>query len=171
MVSNMTLKERIIDKKLIKKLVCATFAVFVVYNIIWGIGAFRIYHEIKRMTPINSEIAYDYIDSDRYCYHICFPTYLYWNGNLAISCPSANNEDRWELGDGLIIWLKPFSGEVREVGLIHYDGNAMYQIYLKDSKSARYTDQQKYVDSAKEDIKVMFDKAQGMWSLTMPYAN
>ena len=52
MVSNMTLKERIMNKDLIKKLICSALAIFAVYNIIWEIGAFRIYHEIKQITPI-----------------------------------------------------------------------------------------------------------------------
>lgn len=75
------------------------------------------------------------------------------------------------MGDGLIIWLNPFSGSVKEVGMIHYEGNNMNQIYLEDSKTARFPDQQKYVDLCEEEIEVLFSKAQDLWLLSMPYAN
>ena len=69
----------------------------------------------------------------------------------------------------IIIWMKLFYQGVKEVGVILVEGEMQPQVYLTDSKTARYPDDQIYVDNHQAEINVLFEKAEKMWGLEMPW--
>lgn len=52
---------------------------------------------------------------------------------------------------GMIIWLEHFTGDIREIGVILTLNGESRQIYLTDSKTARYENDQPFVD-ANQDV-------------------
>lgn len=136
-------------------------------NIIWYIGAFRPYYmwqkEMKQQPEYKDGLI---LDEDGYTYGVHFPTYLYWmDGNLSIASPLEPIEEMedgkksYATSSGLIIWTKYFSGEVDEVGVLLLQDGVLYQIYLVDNETARYSDEQEIVDKEQEEINKLFEKA------------
>lgn len=113
------------------------------------------------------------VDDDGYTYAIKMPTFLYWgDGNLAIGGslePTGKDEATgktiYKSGDGLIIWLDHWNQGIREVGVILNNR----QIYLVDSSTARYADDQPFVDKYQDEIDMLFEKAERVWKLDMPW--
>ncbi|MCR5144247.1 MAG: hypothetical protein K6B67_02930 [Lachnospiraceae bacterium] len=162
-----------------KKIVFGVFIVFIFYLLVWGIG------ELKQFVGFKYDLVKSggnwnmYVDDDGYGYSVAMPYFLeFKGGNLSIS-PSLdmNNNDDID-GDtmkelypesALIIWLKPFNGEINELGVIITEGNMQRQVYLTDSKNATYPDDQEYVERHQDEINILFGKAEKMWDLKMPW--
>ena len=72
---------------------------------------------------------------------------------------------------GMYMKMKPFYQGIDEVGVILVEGDMQRQVYLTDSKTARYSDDQEYVDRHQEDIRILFEKTEAMWDLEMPWGN
>lgn len=69
----------------------------------------------------------------------------------------------------LIIWMKHFHKGIRELGVILVQDGVSRQIYLEDNRTARYKDDQPYVDAGQEEIDKLFRKAEQEWKLEMPW--
>lgn len=170
------------DKKKRKKIFIYFFVMLLLLiNIVWYAGMFRPYFLLqnKMKNHPNYIGSGEIYDEDGYTYAVHYPTYLYWkDGNLSISPPFVEN-DKVQVEDGktayaagggdIIIWLNHFTGDVKEIGLILNINDETRYIYLIDSKTAKYEDDQILVDESQEIIKVLFEKVEDAWDLEMPW--
>lgn len=168
------------DKK--KKIIIGIFiTIFLLVNLVWYAGMLRPYLLLKKQMEHHPHYigSGEIVDEDGYTYAIHYPTYLYFkDGNLSISAPLAvNSEIQSEDGKttytanagDIIIWLNRFTGDVREIGVeLNANGDAR-DIYLVDSGTARYEEDQIYVDESQEIIKTLFEKTEEAWNLEMPW--
>ncbi|MBE5969275.1 MAG: hypothetical protein E7242_03480 [Lachnospiraceae bacterium] len=107
---------------------------------------------------------------------MAYPTYLRWcDGNLSIAAPL---EEKEVLDDGqtlyvannsLLIWLNDFDGTIRDIGVTVELDDRMYDVYIENSTTARYPDEQWIVDESQEAINMLFNKAEEAWGLEMPW--
>lgn len=120
------------------------------------------------------------VDDDGYCYDVHYPFYLNWeSGNLSISQPldkvgevsESDGQSLYVSSSNMIIWMKPFYRGVDEIGVILVQGDKSRQIYLLDNETARYSDDQPYVDAGKDEINRLFRKAEEEWNIKMPWKN
>ncbi|SEF66325.1 hypothetical protein [Lachnospira multipara] len=168
-------------------ILCFTFLFLIlsVMSIAWYYGKYKPFHKYyvlmekspyftgTKGQPYNKDNAV--WDGEKYTLSVCMPAYLLWaDGNLAISSPmelvgpDPENPGKmmYVMGDhGLIIWLEDFTGNIKELGVI-LDGR---QIYLEDSRTARYEEYQPYVDENTDKIDILFRKAEDLWGLEMPW--
>lgn len=164
-----------------KNVIISCIIFFLAYNIVWYIGAFHQYfmwHLDMVQQPDNREG--DIVDKEGYCLALHYPIYLDWkSGNLSVSSPleefgevhESDGKSLYVSSSGLIIWLKHFSQGIKEIGVrLEQEGVTRY-IYLVDSETARYADDQPYVDAGKEEIEKLFRKAEEQWNLEMPWKN
>ena len=164
-----------------KNIIISCIIIFIAYNVVWYIGMFHQYfmwHLDMIQQPDNSDG--DIIDKEGYCRALHYPIYLDWkSGNLSVSSPleefdkvpQNDGKTLYVSSSGLIIWLKHFSQGIKEIGVrLEQDGVTRY-IYLVDSETARYADDQPYVDAGKEEIEKLFRKAEEQWNLEMPWKN
>ena len=168
-------------KKRIKIIIIGLLAmIFVILNIFWYIGVFRAYFLLQsKMTSNPNYVNEGIVDEEGYSCYVKFPTYLYWkDGNLSIGSPMKEIGDAPEgedkkiyaaNGGSVIIWLKHFSGDIKELGVILEQDGVNRQIYLVDSATARYEDDQPYVDAGQDEINKLFKKAEDVWDLEMPW--
>ncbi len=171
------------DKKKRKKIIIAVFAViFLILNIVWYIDMLSPYLVLKHRMENHPYYMGDGTiwDEDKYTLAVHYPTYLYWDdGNLSVGSPLVeDNSIQVEDGKtalssansgGMIIWLKHFTGDIREIGVILTLNGESRQIYLTDSGTARYEEDQPFVDTNQDVIKMLFEKAEDAWSLEMPW--
>lgn len=169
------------DKKKRRKIIIAVFAViFLILNIAWYIGMLRPYlllkFEMRNSPYYMGKNVMD--DEDEYTYGIAYPTYLYWgNGNLSIvsplvednRIPTEEGKTSYSSSSSLIIWIEHFTGNIREIGVRLTIDNETREIYLTDSGTARYEEDQPFVDEGQEMINVLFEKAEDAWNLEMPW--
>ena len=100
-------------------------------------------------------------DKEGFSYSIKYPDYLSFTGNLAISMPS---EDYDFYTDSLIIWPNFFKDY--EYGVILYDeNNNEYMIEVNENKEPKEPEYQEIIDIHKENIDILFDKANEFWNL------
>lgn len=161
-------------------ILCFTFLFLIlgVMSVAWYYGKYKPFH--KYYVKIRKNSYYNVVgdnvwDGDKYTLSVCMPAYLLWaDGNLAISSPmelvgpDPENPGKmmYVMGDhSLIIWLEDFTGNIKELGVI-LDGR---QIYLEDSRTARYEEYQPYVDENTDKIDILFRKAEDLWGLEMPW--
>lgn len=165
-----------------KKIVISLFVMLLVFiNVIWYVGMFRPYFLLQNEMKNNPNYigSGGILDNEGYSYAVHYPTYLYWkDGNLSISAPleAVNNVqvegDKTAYatnGGSLIIWLEHFTGDIKEIGLILNANNETRYIYLTDSKTAKYEDDQELVDDSQDEINVLFEKAEDAWNLEMSW--
>lgn len=171
------------DKKKRRKIIIAVFAViFLILNIAWYIGMLRPYLLLKNQMKNHPYYMGDSTiwDEDKYTLAVHYPTYLYWaDGNLSVGSPLVEEhsiqveEGKTALSSaksgGMIIWLEHFTGDIREIGVILTLNGESRQIYLTDSKTARYENDQPFVDANQDVIKILFEKAEDAWNLEMPW--
>lgn len=167
-----------ISKKRKIILIVAVVMLFL-YTIIWYIGMFRQYAHWQYEFYTKYDTWYVYEDEDYYNYSFAYPYFLLFKGgNLAIGPSIVHHPNTVVDSEGnieympqssIIIWMKPFYQGVKEVGVILVEGEMQRQVYLTDSKTARYPDDQIYVDNHQTEINVLFEKAEKMWGLEMPW--
>lgn len=166
-------------KKRYKAIVLGIFVLFVILNIVWFIGACSQYYMWHRkMIKEPGSINGDVIDDEGYCYSIHYPMYLGWGGNLSIAQSldvlddvDVDGKPLYVSHSSLIIWMKNFYEGVKEVGVILVQDGVSRQIYLEDNETARYADDQPYVDAGQEEINKLFRKAEEEWNIEMPWKN
>lgn len=174
-------RKKKMDKKKRRKIIIAVFAViFLILNIAWYIGMLRPYLLLENQMKNNPYYVGDSTiwDEDKYTLAVHYPTYLYWaDGNLSVSSPLVE-DDRILIQDGktsyssrggLIIWIEHCTGNIKEIGVILTLNDETRYIYLTDSGTARYEEDQPFVDEGQEMINVLFEKAEDAWNLEMPW--
>ncbi len=170
--------KEIVSRKPVRVLLIICF-IIIIYSIIWYFGMCHQYvmWHIK-MYRESGSISADVFDEEGYCRAIHYPYYLNWqSGNLSVSSsldraaeiPESGEKPLYVSSSGLIIWLKPFCGGVDEVGVILLQGDTQRQIYLEDNETARYPDDQPYVDAGRDEINKLFRKAEEEWDIEMPW--
>ena len=169
------------DKKKRRKIIIAILVVlFLILNIAWYIGMLRPYLLLKNQMKNNPYYMGKNVmdDEDEYTYGIAYPTYLYWgNGNLSIvsplvednRIPTEEGKTSYSSSSSLIIWIEHFTGNIREIGVRLTIDNETREIYLTDSGTARYEEDQPFVDANQDVIKMLFEKAEDAWNLEMPW--
>lgn len=174
-------RKKKMDKKKRRKIIIAVFAViFLTLNIAWYIGMLRPYLLLKNQMKNNPYYVGDSTiwDEDKYTLAVHYPTYLYWaDGNLSVSSPlveddripTQDDKTSYSSRGGLIIWIEHFTGNIREIGVRLTIDNETREIYLTDSGTARYEEDQPFVDEGQEMINVLFEKAEDAWNLEMPW--
>jgi hypothetical protein len=162
---------KIIDKlKKHKKIILIVFVVilflFCVVNVFWY--AFRDveysrYTENMEESACSSFIVPDYIgkDDDGFTYSVAYPTYLGFTGNMAVSFPSADDENPYT--DSLIIW--PLLKGGYEYGAILYIDNVQYQIYVDKNGNAINEEDDSIVSECSQSISTLLEKADTMWNI------
>jgi len=167
-------------KKLYSRIIIITLlVVFAIVNVTWFLGRFYGFYKLKFLMKsekgYNSELEL-LLDKDGFCYSVKLPTYLYWqDGNLCISSEVKtykmyNIESELYVSPcTMIIWIEPFLNKVKEVGVILSDDESSRQVYLKNSNTAVYDDDQPYVNKNLPIIKSLFKKAEKEWNLIMPW--
>lgn len=168
-------------------ILCFTFLFLIlgVMSIAWYYGKYKPFHKYYVKTE-NSVYCTDkkgeadikniaVWDNDKFTLSVSMPALWLWDdGNLAITSPmelvgpDPDNPGKmmYVMGDhSLIIWLEDFTGNIKELGVI-LDGR---QIYLEDSRTARYEEYQPYVDENTDKIDILFRKAEDLWGLEMPW--
>lgn len=152
--------------------------VFVFINILWYVGSYSQYQEFESMLRAHSDKTDGtLLDNEGFCYSVKKPSYLLWReGNLAIGKsleavdePAENGKTLYASHSSLIIWMKHFHKGIRELGVILVQDGVSRQIYLEDNRTARYKDDQPYVDAGQEEIDKLFRKAEQEWKLEMPW--
>lgn len=167
-------------KKLYSRIIIIILlVVFAIVNVTWFFGRFYGFYKLKFLIKndkeYNSELEL-LIDEEGFCYSVKLPTYLYWqDGNLCI----ASGIKTYKIDDSeaelyvspcaLIIWIEPSLNKVKEVGVVLSDDESNRQVYLKNSNTAVYDDDQPYVDKNLSIIKSLFEKAEKEWNLIMPW--
>lgn len=171
------------DKKKRRKIIIAILVVlFLILNIAWYIGMLRPYLLLKNQMKNHPYYMGDSTiwDEDKYTLAVHYPTYLYWaDGNLSVGSPLVEEhsiqveEGKTALSSaksgGMIIWIEHFTGNIREIGVRLTIDNETREIYLTDSGTARYEEDQPFVDEGQEMINVLFEKAEDAWNLEMPW--
>lgn len=161
-----------------KKIFVACLVIFAIINIIWILGMLKPYLIFQSRMKNHSGYQENgrIVDDEHYCYSVHYPTYLYWqDGNLSVSAPLGEVGKEGDKticeanGSSMIIWINRFSGTIREIGVILVIDGVSEQIYLTDSKTARYKDQQCMVDQEQQEIIKLFEKAEDAWKLKMPW--
>ena len=100
-------------------------------------------------------------DKEGFSYSVKYPDYLSFTGNLAISMPS---EDDDYFSDALIIWPNLLKGY--EYGLILYDEeNNEYMIEIDENKNPKDSEYKEIVNDHKDNIDILFEKADEVWKL------
>lgn len=155
----------------IKAALIILLSVLAIDSILWTAGKLIPYYKCWEVLPWDKNMGIKYLtDEDYYTYSVGLPTYLYWStGNLAI----VNNQDAKEEGnhddpnnnDSIIIWLKPFSNEAKEIGVILTYNGSQHQVYLEDRYTARYPEEQEIVDANREEIDTFYEKACNQWDI------
>ena len=159
--------------------IISIIAILLLYILVWYFGQFRQYLHWKIDFYTNYGTWYAYQDEDYYDYSVILPYILeFKGGNLAIG-PNIikhpnividNNGNKAYLPQSSrIIWMKPFYRGIKEIGVILMDGSCQRQVYLTNSKTALYPDDQTYVDKHQAEIEILFKKAEKMWNLEMPW--
>lgn len=62
-------------------------------------------------------------------------------------------------------WLKPFTMEVGEMGVVLNDEGSICQIYLDSHDKARYLEEQELVDMKQDEIDLLCEKAREKWGI------
>lgn len=162
-----------------KIILIIVIAVLLIYAVIWYIGVCHQYvlWKYEFVTKYNTWDVYE--DEDYYDYSFRRPFFFQFQvGNLAIG-PSIVHDSNMVVDkegnveymtkSSIIIWMKPFFQGIKEVGVILVEDEMQRQVYLVDSKTAKYRDDQIYVDNHQAEINVLFEKAEKMWKLEMPW--
>ena len=152
--------------------------ILIAASLVWFCGRFYGFYKLesKLKTSENYNKSQNLLlDEDECCYSVHLPTYLYWeNGNLAISSKIKTQDDKengtktYSASGSMIILLKSFSYDVKEVGVILDDNGSNRQVYLKDAHTAVYADDQSCVDKNIAVIDKFYKKAETVWDLKMP---
>lgn len=148
------------------KIILIILVLFILINIAWFSWRFIKYHNYSK--GMNKNKTYTifvpkYLKNDKegFSYSIKYPDYLSFTGNLAISMPS---EDYDFYTDSLIIWPNFFKDY--EYGVILYDeNNNEYMIEVNENKEPKEPEYQEIIDIHKENIDILFDKANEFWNL------
>lgn len=166
-------KERSVSNINIKKIILiAGLIILLALSVFWYVSVLNPYVGLQfRMMKSNwYDRDNNFVhDDEGYTYAIAFPTYLYWyDGNLSVVSPLEVVEENiiegknaYAADSSLIIWLKHYSGDVREVG-VRLDGR---EVYLENRNVARYADDQPYVDEYQEEIDRLLNKAESVWGI------
>ena len=150
----------------------------VVINIVWFAGSFYPYLRLKMSMKKNPGYSDNTVrDAENYCYAVKLPAYMIWNdGNISVAAPLYSEKDtgsrdkmRVSTADGLIVWLKHWTGTVELVGVTLQCDDQMRQIELLDSGTAVHKDDQIYVDEKQDEIERLFRKAEIVWNIEMPW--
>ncbi len=172
-------KEHRSQKIFLKLLVVLAVSGFVVINIVWffkELKPYLYYQDRLNGKVFAAERDRLLYDGENYCYYVCYPTYLRWcTGNLSIAAPL---EEKEVLEDGqtlyvannsLLIWLNDYDGSIRDIGVTVELNDRTYDVYVENSTTARYPDQQWIVDETQEAINMLFTKAEEAWGIEMPW--
>lgn len=147
-------------KKKIKITIISVVLVFIIYNLIWYFGSFKVYHDLQKSFPeIQQSGVKVYVDDDKFQYSVAVPGYLSWDGNLAVS------EEHMKYS--LLIWLKPFGTNAREGVMLNDEAGISTQIDLKNSTTASRQADQKMVHSNEKRIAQLYNKANKVWNLEL----
>lgn len=100
-------------------------------------------------------------DGDGFDFSVKYPDYLSTTGNLCVGCPSETAGDFFT--DSLIIWPKAFGGY--DYGLILYEEDTQYQIYVDSSGKPLDSAYDEVVERHRENADLLFAKAENLWQL------
>lgn len=138
---------------------------FILINIIWfSYSRIKYSNYIKGM---DKNTFYTFIvpkyyknDIDNFTYSVKYPDYLSLTGNLALSIPSKGN-DYYQ--NSIIIWPK-INGKY-DYGVIIYDNENQYMIETDENGRALDSKYDNIISNHKENINILFKKAQENWNL------
>lgn len=87
----------IMKKGILKYVLIVSCFVFLIYNIIWYFGTYKVFQEYQKSFPEVADSGVKiYVDEENYQYGVRIPSYLCWNGSMAVSEQNANH--------ALVIW-------------------------------------------------------------------
>lgn len=128
---------------------------FAVYNIFWYYTTHELYSQFKTGMEKMEAFTYCSHDSENFGYLVGYPSYLHFNTGC-LSITSADHES------SLIIWPQ-YNGKEFEYGVrVSYLGEK-YEIKMTEDGNAIDPYEQKIVDSNKEVIEKLYQKAEKKW--------
>ncbi len=147
-------------KGILKYVLIVSCFVFLIYNIIWYFGTYKVFQEYQKSFPEVADSGVKiYVDEENYQYSVKIPSYLCWNGSMAVSEQNANH--------ALIIW-RGFGGKKELEGIIlTTETGEMVQIELENSSKAVDSENQNMVDENLDLIHMLYEKANNVWGLEL----
>jgi hypothetical protein len=144
-------------KKILKAIGIFCTTAFIIFNLVW----FSNYLMYRKFTDGLQEImsfsAYDIL-VDGYGYHVKFPDYLSFTGNLAV----ITEDNKYTL----IIWPSLFA-ETKYGVMVVTESNEytdfFVQIMIDRDLVSEYDDDQALIDQHRENIEDLFQKANARW--------
>ena len=147
-------------KSKLKYILLIVLVLFIAYNFIWYFGIYKVYSGYEKDFPVIEDSGVKiYVDNDEYQYSVNKPSYLLWDGNLAVA--------EKDIKHGLIIWLD-FGGKRGCEGVILTNNSGeMKQIELIKRDKAKNEVDQDIVDENRDTIDLLYEKAEDIWNLEM----
>lgn len=148
------------DNRKIKIIIIVLLSAFLVYNLVWYFGEYKVYIDLQKEFPeIEDSGVKIYVDEDNFQYSVSTPDYLLWNGNLAIA------EENVQYA--LIIWLQPFKHESKQGILFNGYKGLNTQIMIKSQDKAEDLTDQSIILENQDLISKLFEKANYVWGLRL----
>lgn len=173
-------------RKLLVRLGLGLCAAFLAVSAVWYGTAYRPYEEYleacRELPDWKEEDAFRGAgrDAEGFSLNVKRPGFLSWTGNLGLSMPALATEDGEEVlfTDALIIW--PLAGGGTEQGVILYEyevdeegvsctGHQLYidreGNYLPYGDAAEDAANQALLESRRETVQTLLDRARDIWGL------
>ena len=144
---------RVMKKKIVKYICIALGVCIIVYHIFWIYNYLLFTKYVDGLDELVKFQSYSVLEDD-FIYHVKFPYYLYFTGNLAVSTKDSEYT--------LIIWPSRFR-DTRYGVRIPFENNGFTEIMLNQELKSEYAEDQIYIDENKEQIEELFYRASERW--------
>lgn len=142
-------------KKIVKYIWIALGICIIVYHIFWIYNYLLFTKYVDGLNELKKFQSYSVLEND-FIYHVKFPYYLYFTGNLAVSTKDSEYT--------LIIWPSRFR-DTRYGVRIPFENNGFTCIMLNQEMKAEDANDQIYIDESKKQIEELFYKAFERWTI------
>jgi hypothetical protein len=103
---------------------------------------------------------YVYSDDEKYDYHVKYPDYLTFDGNMSVGSPATEENP---FTDALIIWPKVSGGY--NFGVLLYENDMEYSIYIDSEGNALSKEDEDIVSRHSDSIRNLLMMADERWGI------
>lgn len=153
-------------KKILLIMLGAVLIAVILLNVMWFVWSRITYGRYTKGLDMDKTEWHSFLvpryykqDSDGFDFSIKYPDYLSITGNLCVGCPSETEDDFFT--DSLIIWPRAFGGF--DYGLLLYEEDAQYQIYVDSSGKPLDCAYDEVVERHRENVDLLFARAENLW--------